>query len=243
MLRLDFASVPALQSDRQPALSERIQERFPSRRTISSFQLTFSPGADSQSGAMPQPVTTGWIWQHGTTDTFSKIVALSHNFLSLEYGAEQYSDSRDFLDNFVFVHRVFCDLYRVDPVNRIGLRFINQIKLDQGSALDWTGIIRPDLVAGVLGGLPPDMRLTRSMHQLLAVQDDVNLVLNYGLFNTEYPNPIARRNFVLDLDFSISGEIRSGDLLARIADLNQRGENLFESIIENGLREIMVRIE
>lgn len=81
------------------------------------------------------------------------------------------------------------------------------------------------------------------MHQLLAVQDDVNLVLNYGLFNTEYPNPIARRNFVLDLDFSISGEIRSGDLLARIADLNQRGENLFESIIENGLREIMVRIE
>ena len=240
VLRLDFPSIPALLAERQPALTERIRERFPTLKSTQAVQLLFNLGAEAQ-GGVTQSIT-GRIWQHGANDGFGKSVSLSHNFLALEYTAGQYSDATEFLDNFRFVHRAFADLYRIETASRIGLRYINEVKLDEGNALDWQGIIKPDFVAGVLAGVPPTMRMTRSMHQLTAAEDDVSLILNYGLHNPEFPNPLVRRNFVIDLDFSVAGDIRAGDLEPKVRDLNRRSEELFESIIDDQLRDRMGRI-
>jgi uncharacterized protein (TIGR04255 family) len=83
------------------------------------------------------------------------------------------------------------------------------------------------------------MKLTRSMHQLATIDDDVSLLLNYGILNQEFPNPVARRSFIIDLDFSMAGEIHANELIARISELNGKAEGLFESVIDDGLREIM----
>jgi uncharacterized protein (TIGR04255 family) len=238
ILRLDFPSIPALLAERQPQLLvERLRERFPALRASQAMQVAFMLGSDSPSGMTQSP--GAWTWHHGSTQEFKKAVAISHNFLSLEYAAGMYVDAAEFLDNFQFAYRAVSEFFRIDTISRLGWRYINDIVLSDGDALNWDGIVKKDFITAALAGLPHGMQLTRSMHQLNAAQDDISLVLSYGLFNPEYPNPVARRSFIIDLDFSVAGDIRWADAHERAVGLNRRGEALFESIIDNELRKIM----
>jgi uncharacterized protein (TIGR04255 family) len=74
---------------------------------------------------------------------------------------------------------------------------------------------------------------------LIALRDDISVILNYGINNPDYPNPVARRQFILDLDCYVSGVIESGEAEQRIKDVNALAEDVFEHSIEQGLREKM----
>ena len=77
------------------------------------------------------------------------------------------------------------------------------------------------------------------MHMLHLKKENMILSLNYGIFNSEYPNPVARRNFLIDLDGSISNQIPSDQVLESVHQLNALCEEAFEDCIGDGLREKM----
>ena len=79
----------------------------------------------------------------------------------------------------------------------------------------------------------------RSVHQLIALKDDISVSLNYGINNPDFPNPVARRQFILDLDCYVSGVVESGEAEQRIRDVNALAEDIFEHSIEDGLRQKM----
>jgi hypothetical protein len=81
--------------------------------------------------------------------------------------------------------------------------------------------------------------MARSLHQLIALRGDISVILNYGIKNPEYPNPVARRQFILDLDCYVSGVIESGEAEQQIKDVNALAEYVFEHSIEQGLRDKM----
>lgn len=180
------------------------------------------------------------IWEHKPNYDSSKSVFLSNTFLATEYGKNEYDHFPAFFEEIEYLFSKFQSIYHLSSINRIGLRYINEVNFEEGNPLDWRRFIAEDKIKGVLSGFNKDsMNLLRSMHMLHLKKENMILSLNYGIFNSEYPNPVARRNFLIDLDGSISNQIPSDQVLESVHQLNALCEEAFEDCIGDGLREKM----
>lgn len=235
ILRLDYDAISILQTDSKPDLSARIQNDFPNVEGKPIIRATFSLVAGTPG---MQQETKATIWEHRNTNK-ARFVALSPEFLSIEYERGEFTVFDDFSKEVTKVYSIFNELYHPEKINRIGLRYINEIELKEGNALDWTGLLNDNIVTAAKAGLFDDMKMIRSMHQLQTKHNDINILFNYGIFNREFPNPVARREFILDFDCYIAERTSSGQILSRFTDLNLVAEKMFESSIEKGLRDIM----
>jgi uncharacterized protein (TIGR04255 family) len=166
-------------------------------------------------------------------------VTLAPDFLAIEYGADSYQHFDELREQAGFALDSFRNHFGAVQFNRIGLRYVNEITLTEGAPLDWDGLINPNLVTSVKAGLVNGLRMTRSVHQLIAIKDDISVILNYGINNPDFPNPVARRQFILDQDCYVSGLVESGEADQRIRDVNVLAEEVFEHSIEDGLRQKM----
>ncbi len=238
VLRLDYASLAALHSEKKPAFTEQIKAAFPfsNGSPLMTFQFAFGAGASVEQQKK------GWQWIHADAegDVNRRVVALAPEFFSLEsVGIGSYTGFDDFNARFTALYDKFVAAYGVAEYTRIGLRFINEITIPEGDALDWNGLLAADLVAGVKPTFAANLRMTRSMHQVSALKDDISCLVNYGLHNPDFPNPIARRQFVLDLDTSVSGGIPENETKQKIRLLYAVGKDIFEASIGAGLRQRM----
>jgi uncharacterized protein (TIGR04255 family) len=177
----------------------------------------------------------GYVRLHKTADG-KRTLTLTPDFLAVEYAAGAYDHFVELKEQIGFVLQAFRDNFESVQFTRIGLRYVNEITRSEGDALDWAGLINPDLVTSVKAGLHNGLRMTRSAHQLIALKDDITVILNYGINNPDFPNVVARRQFVLDLDCYISGVVESGDVEQRIKDVNGLAEKIFENSIGDDLR-------
>lgn len=133
------------------------------------------------------------------------------------------------------VIKVYGDI----EIKRTGLRFINDISLPEGNPFDWAPFINPSLIASL--DFPPENRnLSRSMGVIELIRDDHRVLFQFGMYNPEYPNKIARKIFVLDYDCYTTDKLNISEIKDKIGILQKDEEKLFESSIEDGLREKMV---
>jgi uncharacterized protein (TIGR04255 family) len=235
ILRLDYGRLVALQIDRESPFTQDMRARYPVVKSSQATQLSVTMGAQGMNVGQQG---SGWMRSHATENA-QRTVTLAPDFLAIEYGAGQYRDFAEFREQAAFVLQTFRKHFGAVQFNRIGLRYVNEITLNDGGPLDWDGLINSALVTSVKAGMVNGLRMTRSIHQLIAIKDDITVILNYGINNPDYPNPVARRQFILDLDCYISGLIESSDLERRISDVNTLTEVLFEHSIEDGLRSKM----
>jgi uncharacterized protein (TIGR04255 family) len=72
------------------------------------------------------------------------------------------------------------------------------------------------------------------------IRDDHRVLFQFGMYNPEYPNSVARKVFVLDFDCYKEDALNVSQIRELIEILQKDEESLFERSIENGLREQMV---
>ncbi len=235
ILRLDYNRLTALQSDQETPFTKDMRARYPevTSNAATQFSVVFGPGGANfgQQGA-------GWIRVHKVEDK-ARSVTLAPDFLAIEYGEGSYDHFDELRTQVEFVLGSFRRHFGTVQFTRIGLRYVNEITFQEGGPLDWDGLINANLVTSVKAGLPKGLRMGRSVHQLIALKDDISVSLNYGINNPDFPNPVARRQFVLDLDCYVSGVVESGEAEQRIRDVNALAEDIFEHSIEDGLRQKM----
>ena len=82
---------------------------------------------------------------------------------------------------------------------RFGLRYINQITLNEGNPFNWENWINPNLFKS-LEFVSEKKTLARYMGVIAYNYDDFLMKFQYGMYNSEFPNPISKREFVLDYD-------------------------------------------
>lgn len=134
----------------------------------------------------------------------------------------------------------FNQLYQTPIVNRIGLRYINEITLPDGNPLDWDTLINEKLIASVKACFDDhDMAMVRSLHQVQILENDATMLFHYGLYNPDYPAVLTRRQFILDIDSFKIGTIPGNEVLSTFKQLNEICEKMFEESIEDGLRQRM----
>lgn len=130
--------------------------------------------------------------------------------------------------------KVYGDL----QVKRTGLRYINDIILPEGDPFDWDTLINSSLSSYL--NFPVEKRaVARGMGVIELIEEDYNVLFQFGMYNPEYPNPIARREFILDYDCYTTENINLSRINKIVESLQKGEEALFERSISNGLRDIM----
>ena len=128
------------------------------------------------------------------------------------------------------VQRVIRNLGEQSPsikVSKTGLRYINQIIIDEGDPFDWTELIKEPLICS-LNFINDRSELSRHVGVMELNKSDYYVRFQYGWFNSEYPNPIAKKEFLLDYDCYSKNESDISSIIGQIHILHEEIKKLFE---------------
>jgi len=98
---------------------------------------------------------------------------------------------------------------------RIGLRYINKIKVAEGDLFSWESIVNKNLLS--IFDVPSDedkSKMARAFHNLELNYNNFNLRFQYGMHNPDFPAPIRQKLFILDFDAYYQGLISKDDDVA-----------------------------
>lgn len=239
VLRLDFDALAPLAEnknvDSKLEFSTRIAKIYPI--VVGQPTTTLSVNIGPAGTGVNQQVTS-IQWQHRKSEKGTSVVALAPEFIAIECGKDDYDHFPAFRAEVGLTLDAFLALYQPPVFNRIGLRYINEVNIPEGNPLDWDSLLAPSLVTSAMACASKDVDMVRSMHQLTVRRDQSTMVFNYGLFNSDFPNTLARRAFVLDYDCSRTA-VPQNEAFQVIDELNKFCETMFEASIEDGLRKLL----
>ncbi len=165
-----------------------------------------------------------------------KTLTIAPAAVFVEYS--RYSTFDALKTDFLSVVRLFLSSFPEARASRLGLRYINNISLDNGNPLDWAPYLSPSLLC--ILRIPPDQSLiTRAFHNLELGLPGFSLRFQYGIHNPDYPAHIRRRTFVLDFDAYYQGLIEPTEIANLLESFHSKIGEMFEEAITDKLRETM----
>jgi len=231
IFRVDYSTIlkinEGLVSDFQALLSE--EHLFLKPRKVMAYKTTISPkGRTDEERAMT-------LWDFADKEGTKKLSICSDFFVIEIQKYDTFENLRALIEK---TFPAFLKAY--SPVNctRMGLRFINEIKMDEGNPLEWE-----ELVYVPLGHLKEDFfkdksEISRIMGQTILTKEDHKLTFNYGIFNSEFPAKISRKEFILDFD-CYTEIVSENEVVNYVGKFHREIQELFEMSIKDRLREIM----
>ena len=242
ILRADFAqgTVPLVQPDeRITAALDGFSVRNSLNRTKNEVRVQKTP-----QGPVKDTRTTNFIEHNFFTEDKLRRVAVCSEYIFYETRIyEGFDAARDvFLD----VLDAAAEQFPGMKTRRLGMRYINEIKLpeaDAGPGLGadfWERYINPSLLGG-LRFAANDGALARHMCTTELNYGTDRATVKYGIFNSDYPKPNRRREFILDVDAYCMTELRPGDIAMKLEDYHNAARSVFETAITDALRARMGR--
>lgn len=238
VVRADFVtgSVPMVDQPGEgllTALSEYPQ-RNRMNRTKTEVHVRKTP-----QGPVRDSRTINYVESNFWTEDKSRRVALSSEYMFLENRRyEGYAPLRDtFLDVLDAMALQFPGL----RIRRLGMRYINEIRLPQADAGPglgadfWQNYVNPLLLGG-LRFAANDGALARHMCTSELNYGTDRATVRYGIFNNEYPKPNRRREFILDIDTYCQADVATDTVAAKLDDYHAAACAVFEAAITDALR-------
>lgn len=231
ILRLDFLGEIKLSQQIvdtiRRVISDRLPEFKPQEKVL--YEMTF----EKVQRITKEKRAKAFFFHNNTTNS-----SLSLDSDSITFDIKDYTTYEDFRD---FVQRVIQNLGAENSsakTSKIGLRYINQIIFNEGNPFDWAGLIRDPLTSN-LNFIERQNELSRSIGIIELNRSEYFIKFQYGWFNSEYPNPIAKKEFALDYDCYSKNETDLSFVLNQVDTYHTVIKELFEySTLEN-LKRIM----
>jgi uncharacterized protein (TIGR04255 family) len=176
---------------------------------------------------------TSWVF-HGKNR--EKLVSVTPKYLTVE--RIRYSTYEDVKGDFAAVFAAFTEAYSEAVINRLGVRYINEITLTEGRPTEWDEYLDKRLISA-FGFFADREKLSRLFSVAELNYGDLQLRFQFGMHNPDYPAVIRRRVFVLDLDAYAIGVVEPKAVGSVIDEAHARIQKLFESSITEKLREKM----
>ena len=214
---------------------EKIKKEFPINKEGKGEEGMIN--FDFRTKELKQTSNSVVVWDFYNKDKTKKI-KIHPKFLFVEYS--KYKDSKELLKDMNIVSS-FMKIFKVKTINRMGLRYINEIKLENKDFLSWNKYINDKLLCSLNFVASNKKTIARNMGQIVFKEKFGDINFNYGLWNANYPNEINEKIFILDFDgyskFPLDAD--ETNIVELIKEYNQKIENLFESIIKEDLRKIL----
>lgn len=233
IFRIDFPEISKTNPKDPPSkFIDKIKEKFPNCEPVKGE--TFEVESKTNTRTIRHKEKFAWRL---TNLEMNKIVIVDPGYLTLE--SLKYKNFDDFIEDIRFIFVNFFLLYPVEFANRVGLRYINQIKWDKGDPLDWHKLLDSNLYSIPKNFICKSDSIVRSMNLLEIDEDDYFLRFQFGLFNSEFPNHIARKEFVLDYDCYTEDQVEISEIYKIVEKFNKIIYKWFERSIDNDLRNFM----
>jgi uncharacterized protein (TIGR04255 family) len=190
------------------------------------------------SGEIKQVKTTYPAWISKSLSGTKKF-EVSEKYLFIEY--DVYEDSTELLSDTKNIVVNFLATFDVKTINRIGLRYINEITIDSGNPIDWDDYINENLLGSIKFSQNLEKNTSRAFSTLIFKEEDADVSFRYGIWNKQYPSMITQKEFVLDYDCFTVLPInpKEEDIEKLISNFNTYSETLFEASISDKLRKLM----
>jgi uncharacterized protein (TIGR04255 family) len=227
--KVDFQPILKLKNEEPAAFQEAIREQFPRFRQKASMDIAIKPGEDFVT--TKRPIT----WQFGNKE---KNISINLNFQVISLTLEKYESFESFYSNIELMYNTFNGIYNPALIKRIGLRFINEINL-KGDPFDWDGYINDKLYAIIMAFPDFQKSVTRAMSQMHLNFGDRTLLFQFGIFNSQYPNYISQKEFILDYDCVCREECEPDAVLSKFKILYEDIKNVFKKCRGEKLLKIM----
>ena len=242
ILRADFkpGTVPMVQPDeRMLAALDGFPVRSAANRAKNEVRIQKSP-----QGPIRDTRTTNFTEHNFFTEDKLRRVAACSEYLFYETRVYEGFDAAR--DTFLDVLDAAAEAYGGMMIRRLGMRYINEIRLpeaDAGPGLGadfWERYINPSLLGG-LRFAANDGALARHMCTTELNYGTDRATLKYGIFNSDYPKPNRKREFILDVDTYCMTELKPGDVVMKLEDYHHAALSVFETAVTDALRARMGR--
>ena len=233
IVRLDFSyPIMKLAKTLPPRLKNIALESFP----ISEPQEFFGKELLITKEATKEKILSeGTNWLFHNLDR-QKTLIIANNNVNISY--KKY-DSFDVLkQEFLQIVEELLSSYDDLQGKRIGLRYINDIKLSESDVLDWNNYLDERLLNSLTFPQEPS-KICRAFNNLELNFGDLIVRFQYGMHNPDYPAPIRKKKFILDYDAYYQGPMNLEDIKQSLDKFHLNIKAIFEQSIKNKLRILM----
>lgn len=122
-------------------------------------------------------------------------------------------------------------------LTRLGLRYLNQVTLKEGTPFEWEDYISSYLTQSIKFIPSNNQYLARNIGQMVFNKSDYTLVFAYGWFNRHFPNPIAEKEFVLDYDCYSENVLNLSEAYGYIETFHREIKDIYIKSIGDKLKE------
>ncbi|MBT4121877.1 TIGR04255 family protein [bacterium] len=231
IFKVDFPVILDLQDSPPKEFQNAIKEEYP---ILEPFQQ-FSFMMDKESEEPPQNLNRT-IWKFMSKDK-NRSIELSYQSLIIVF--KDYQSYEDFREIIEKIMAIFNELYKNVIVDRIGLRYINQIELEEEDIFNWGDYINDCLISNI-DFLENKNQIKRTIDILeLSLDDEVTLNFRWGIYNSLYPSEVSKKEFLLDFDCFTRVQIESDQVIGKLDIFNSIITGYFEKSIEDKFRELL----
>lgn len=238
VLRADFVpgTVPMIPAPGEEILA--VLDAFPTRNAMNRTKTEVKIQKTPQ-GPVKNTSTRNFMEHNFVSEDKTRRIAMCTDYVFLEERRfESYSSLREL---FTDLTDALSAQYSGMKLRRLGMRYINEIKLpeaDAGPGLGadfWEQYINPLLLGG-LRFAANDGALARHMCSTELNYGIDRATIRYGIFNQEYPKPNRHRNFILDIDTYCQTELTPSSVPGKLDDFHAAACSVFEAAVTNALR-------
>lgn len=239
IFRIDFVSAEeSIKSDVVPAVREACVRNFPipERRDVETQKISIIPDETGSKTVVQNEKQTEWhFW--GKDREKELVIAPNCMFIN----SKSYDSFENLKSQFTEIFHEVQASYPLIKVNRIGLRYINQIDLLSEKTLRkswssyWGKYIKKELIQN-LTFIDNEKALARQINTIEMNYDDCILRFVYGIFNEDYPAPNKKQVYILDIDVSSVGLFSEEEFNIASDSFHQKAKDWFERSITQALR-------
>jgi uncharacterized protein (TIGR04255 family) len=232
IVRVDFAEEISIGAKGPPrAFYLAIKEKFPlieDKKTVMRQLLLDATGTKAITHEERE-----WFY-HGKER--QKYLRLMKDHFVLEY--KSYNSFIDLKEDFVLGLDAFFKQYGDIGIKRFGLRYVDQIELEESDPTNWSEYLNPALLAPF--SLADDVRTVNRMFSSIEFNyGDTNLRFQFGMPNPDFPAPLRKKMFVLDYDAYCGLLLNREEVINYLDVFHEKISDAFEQVITDGLRKKM----
>lgn len=237
-LQLKFADFYNIE-DNIPKFNEKIKYKFP--HSSVEMEPKISINITNQNGEIKtthQP--SSWVFHETKSAEDSPIIIeISKNNCILDFRVQlsNYEGFNSFKNDYISLLVNALSVFEIKEVSFIGLRYINNIICKEGNPLYWKNIVSDALLLDKL--LENNDSTSRLMTEFTFEKNDFFINFHFGIFNKEFPNPIARKEFTLDFDCICNDEINIHEIDEIVDEMHETISELFEENITDEYRKFI----
>lgn len=235
VVRIDFSSEVKAFSTPPEELVAKFLEHFPIPEPINQLKAKIEINGDDPHPKFSQSVKNV-TWVYHAKDRTSAIELSKTHFVLTLFKYDTYEGLRGLFQKML---RALLEVDNDFEARRIGMRYINLFNINDGeSPTDYSKYFNNNMLCML--NIPGEREaIARAFNSLVLNYGDVNLLMQYGIYNPDFPATVRKKEFILDIDAYYQGPVDLADVEGEIDRFHDRIQVLFEQCLTDEMREEM----